>query len=415
MSDEKFSYKTEAILNGLQAAEFLGVKIATLYAYVSRGLLESVNSSGGRERGYRMLDLLRLRKTQKGVHLQADRTAAEWTGPLIKSAITEIRPDGHYYRGESAIKLAESDVPFESVAELLWGQAKEVRERRFVAFETKSQRFLKKFNSSIAKDSDFLDSLKALISMLELSDARHTKLDSADSFKTARNLIATMSLSLDRSGRHAATLKFAPISKIILRCLTGSKSNERAQALNRALVLCADHELNASTLAARVAASCDAPLYSCLLSALGTFSGDLHGARSRQIEDLVRGSMHYASVSSWFKQYSRECPVPPGFGMHLYPEGDPRGKSLLTAATQINSRSATLKQLVRIIEYVEEQTGQKPNVDCGLAGLSFALELPVGSATGLFAISRTAGWVAHAVEQRLYGGMIRPRARYIGR
>jgi citrate synthase len=159
-------------------------------------------------------------------------------------------------------------------------------------------------------------------------------------------------------------------------------------------VLCADHELNASTLSARVAASCDAPLHSCVLSALGTFSGDLHGARSRQIEDVVRGSMHYASVSSWFKQYSRDYPVPPGFGMQLYPDGDPRGKSLVATAVQTNSRSAPLKQLMRIIEYVEEQTGQKPNIDCGLAALSFALELPPGSATALFAISRTVDWSA---------------------
>ena len=221
--------------------------------------------------------------------------------------------------------------------------------------------------------------------------------------------MASMAFSLDISAQMLGTLKSQPMSKIMLQCLTRSRSNERAQALNRALVVCADHELNASTLAARVAASCDAPLHSILLSALGTFSGDLHGARSRQVEDLVRGSLHYKSAAAWLKQYSRERAVPPGFGMSLYPGGDPRGRCLIDTATAANARSQKLKQLIQIVDAVVESTGEQPTIDCGLAAISFALDLPPGAANAIFAISRTAGWVAHAMEQKSYGGMIAPR------
>ncbi|NJL72200.1 MAG: helix-turn-helix domain-containing protein, partial [Candidatus Competibacteraceae bacterium] len=112
-SDEKF-------LVGAQAAEFLGVKPATLYAYASRGQIESVPGASGRERCYRLSDLIRLRQSARGVKSARDSEPAVWTGPAIKSAITEIREDGHRYRGQNAIALALKKTSFEDTAELLW-------------------------------------------------------------------------------------------------------------------------------------------------------------------------------------------------------------------------------------------------------------------------------------------------------
>src|SRR4030095_6405407 len=118
-----------------------------------------------------------------------------------------------------------------------------------------------------------------------------------------------------------------PIAQTILNALSPGVSEERASVINCALVLCADHELNASALAARIAASCDASIYSCLLSALGSFSGSLHGSASRRAEDIVTSSLRFKSARAWLKDYLQEFERIPGFGTDLYQKGDPRAKA----------------------------------------------------------------------------------------
>ena len=104
----------------------------------------------------------------------------------------------------------------------------------------------------------------------------------------------------------------------------------------------------------------------------------------------------------------------PGFGTQLYEHGDPRAKLLIEMALSTSSRNKNLKRLVEIVECVQEHLGLEPNLDVGLAAMSYALSLKPGSGTSIFAVSRAAGWIARAKEQRRYGGKIRPRARYIG-
>ena len=109
----------DKLLTGAQAAEFLGVKSATLYAYASRGLIVSMPSENARERSYKLSDLIKLRQSARGFKNSKDAEPV-WTGPVVKSSITEIREDGHRYRGQRAIDLAQADTPFGKVAELLW-------------------------------------------------------------------------------------------------------------------------------------------------------------------------------------------------------------------------------------------------------------------------------------------------------
>src|SRR5262249_20325684 len=161
-----------------------------------------------------------------------------------------------------------------------------------------------------------------------------------------------------------------------------------------------DHELNASALAARVAASCDASLYSCLLAALGTFSGTLHGSASLRAESIVTSSMRFKSASAWLKDALKQYDKIPGFGMDLYENGDPRARYLLDAAKAVSSRNPHLRRLFEIVQCVDEEMDLKPNVDVGLAAISYALSLPAGSGSAMFAVSRASGWIAHAVEQR---------------
>jgi citrate synthase len=403
----------EKYFSGSQAAEFLGVKAATLYAYASRGMIESVAAESGRERAYRLTDLIKLRQSSRGFKSQKDQEIPTWTGPVIKSAITEIRNEGHRYRGQDASELARKGIPFELVAELLWETDASQNEWQ----ATKPLAVPKHLKKLASDEVDYLDLVKILIASVEISDPVTRKLLGDDLFATARRLIVTMALTPGFSESSEGYIFDAqyPIAQTLLASLRASRSREKAAVVNSALVLCADHELNASALAARIAASCDASLYSSLLSAVGTFSGSLHGLASRRTENIVSTSMKFKSTNAWLKDYLKHSDTIPGFGTDLYAQGDPRARFLLEAAQSIANKNANLNRLLEIVESVEEQIGTKPNLDIGLAAITYALSLPPGSGSTIFAVSRTAGWIAHAFEQRAYGGLIRPRAKYIGK
>ncbi len=404
----------DKLLTGAQASEFLGVKSATLYAYASRGLIESIPSINARERCYRLSDLIRLRQSSRGFKTTKDSEAPVWTGPVIKSAITEIKNDGHRYRGQPVIELAISDIQFESIAELLWEteNSAQIDWRAVTPLAVPSHVQLR-----AAPDTDYLDLLKYLLVSIEMDDPVSRLLMADGIFDTARRLIVTMSILPGISqGRNRYIIDAQyPIAQTLLAALVGSESEESARVVNRALVLCADHELNASALATRIAASCDSSLYSSLLSALGTFSGNLHGSASRRTEDMITNSLRFANAKAWLKDFLRQYPSIPGFGTELYSSGDPRAKLLIETAQSVSPNNEFVIRLNEIVECVREQLSLEPNLDVGLAAISHALSLPPGSGTTIFAVSRTAGWIAHAIEQRTYGGIIRPRARYIGK
>ena len=405
----------DKLLSVAEAAEFLGVKTATLYAYASRGQLESLSSGAdGRERAYRMSELLRLRNSARGVKNSKDSEPPGWTGPLIKSSITEICDDRHKYRGQDVLKLARSVKPFEIVAELLWDtdESSLMEWSRAKPFAAGKQ--IKKI---AVPESDFLDLLKLLLVSIEMSEPLSHKLLSGDVYSDARRLISSMAICAGVTHQRDATVSSGvlPLAQTLLFALSGTKSSEKSELINSALVLCADHELNASALAARVAASCDATLFSAVLSALATFSGTMHGAASRRAEDLVANSLRFPSAGAWLKDYMRHSDNIPGFGSDIYSAGDPRAQFLIDAASKLNSKSKPLGRLIEICDCVEQQLGTLPNLDVGLAAISYALSLPPGSGTTIFAVSRTAGWIAHAIEQRSYGTAIRPRAKYIGK
>lgn len=405
----------EKLLSGAQAAEFLGVKAATLYAYASRGFIESIPAQSGRERTYRLSDLLKLRNSNRGVKSSKDPDQPTWTGPLIKSSITEITADGHRYRGQDALALARENKPFESIAELLWDTPDGSHSEWS---RCKPYSMPKQFRKSVAPESDYLDVVKLILVLVEMTEAISPKLLSDEIFIAARRLIVSMTEAagiLYEQVPQPASGKYF-IAQTLLSALSGVKSGEKAQALNCALVLCADHELNASALAARVAASCDAPLFACLLSALGTSSGSLHGAATGRAEDCVSMSMKFKSASSWLKDHLKHNDAVPGFGSEIYSGGDPRASLLIETAVNISSnKNKNLLRLLELVDCVRDNLSLEPNLDVGLAALSYALALPARSGTTIFAVSRASGWIAHAIEQRMYGGTIRPRARYIGK
>ena len=180
------------------------------------------------------------------------------------------------------------------------------------------------------------------------------------------------------------------------------------------LVLCADHELNVSCFAARVAASAGADLYGCISAALATFCGSRQGGATEQVEALIAEIKTPQRAGVFVRERIRRGEHIEGFGHRLYRHGDPRARPLYALARKVGSRDPGLRTLCALVEACEATEYGAPNLDVGLVAMRMAIGLPRGSATLLFAIGRIAGWVAHAMEQHAAGFLLRPRARYVG-
>jgi citrate synthase len=195
----------------------------------------------------------------------------------------------------------------------------------------------------------------------------------------------------------------------------GGRGGERAsEAIDSALILCAEHDLNASALVARTAASAGASLNMCVIAALATLSGERHGGLCDVVERWVGSLATPADAREGVRRRAQLGQSIPGFDHPLYPRGDPRGKALIDLAVSLNRPSLALEVCLSLIDEVNESVGLFPSLDMGLVTLAFALAAPPHAAITLFAVGRTAGWLAHALEQRNAAYLLRPRSRYTG-
>jgi citrate synthase len=337
--------------------------------------------------------------------------------PILDTAVSTIDPSGPRYRGYSALELAAGGHPFEAVATLLWtGELPE----QPPPFEAPSlgvdERALVQLLPPSPSRYDVEEILPLFVAALRGADPlRHGLPEPAEQARarnTVRRLAAAVALGApDAPSRLGAALGAPSLAGALVAALGGPP--EASAAVDRALVLCADHELNPSTFAARVAAATGADRYAVLLAALSTWSGPRHGGASEPIERLVlegRSSPARALAA----RFRLGEPVP-GFGHRLYEAGDPRATSLLADAHALGSRDGRWQALQEILQQMAELGHPPPNLDVGLVGLCFAAGLPEGAARAIFAVGRTAGWLAHAWEQAGSGELLRPRAEYVGR
>jgi citrate synthase len=190
-------------------------------------------------------------------------------------------------------------------------------------------------------------------------------------------------------------------------------SGREEAALNRALVVAADHELNASTFAARVVASTGADLYGCLSAALAALSGPRHGGAADRVDALLLEAGPPERVEQVVHDRQRRGEVIEGFAHPIYaPHADPRGTLLIEIARELAGGSDAVDSVLALVDAMQDGGFGGPSIDVGLVAVARALSLPVGSATALFAVGRTVGWVAHCLEQYEAGYLLRPRARY---
>jgi citrate synthase len=378
-----------------EAIALLGVRLPTLYAYVSRGWVRSIPGPRRRGRLYARADLDRLkaRHDARAGHAAVAVDALRWGEPVLDSAITRIDREGTFYRGHSVSALANEDVPFESVAELLWrGDMPAERARpswRADGLGLASSRIATALRQSGSGDP----LLRLMLAIPVFAGADSDRAASSTDVECARARTLLVRLRCvpgiaDRTRRERA-LAASTMARGVLEAFGARKGREAERAVNRCLVVCADHELNASTFAARVAASAGCNLYACIVAALAVLSGSLHGGVTDQVAALVEGV------------------------------GSPdRARSFVTERTRLGDsnarRDVRVATLLAVIDAMRALGREPPNLDAGLVAVAFTLGLPAGAASVLFALGRTVGWVAHVIEQRSSAYVIRPRARYVG-
>lgn len=192
---------------------------------------------------------------------------------------------------------------------------------------------------------------------------------------------------------------------------------ESARALDVALILRAENELNPSTFAARVIASTGADLYAGVIGALSALSGPRHGWHTRHVLAALEEIGQPDNTGEWVRERLARSAKLPGFGHQVYKGEDPRTVLLRTLAERECGKAGRMElyQSARELESLAlRETGQHPIVDFYLAPLYRALGIPADLFTTVFAISRMPGWVAHLLEQYTDDKLIRPRAEYIG-
>lgn len=381
------------LLSARDAADRLGVKIDTLYAYVSRGLLRSTEVVGSRERHY---DADEIESFRAGRGTTRARPPAQDLIPVISSAICLIEDHRLYYRGRDALVLAEN-ATLEEVAGILW-------EAGAVAALHPP--------TPLARAGEGLQPLgiieRCQMRLAALSTADHAALDltKAGMVRTGRLILGELTSCVA-----GPTPKTLPVH----RQLAGAwgLDDPGADLLRRCLVLLADHELNASTFVARCIASTGATPYAAVSGALAALSGRRHGGASAQAEALFRELGDSAEPIPILAARLKRGEGLPGLGQPLYPNGDPRARAIIEALT--TALPEVGRRVVKAAVAALELTGQLPNVDFALGATTATLGLPPGAALGIFLVARSVGWIAHAMEQYATGVLIRPRARYTGR
>ncbi|KCZ83810.1 citrate/2-methylcitrate synthase [Hyphomonas jannaschiana] len=368
------------------ALEALGVKPQTLYAYVSRGLIASrPDETDPRASVYSAADIAGLVKRRRsGRGRQAIASAAiSWGDPVMETAITTVRDGKLIYRGKDAVKLA-ADATLEEAAALLWQAPAPSPSRpatgKEAAGDTGKARLLAFLADRAAHDPPSFGRGSAALSE-----------DGAQLLAgvcTAVTGTGGRGFYHQRLGRHWG---LSPGGTDLLR---------------RALVLVADHELNPSTFAARVAASTGAPLAACALAGCAALTGPLHGEASARALAYLRLAMKDGPQAALSGIAARGERIP-AVGHTLYPSGDPRAAALIRWMKPAPA-------LKRAIKAAEAASGEAANVDMALAALSVQLDLPEDAPFLIFASGRMAGWIAHAIEQQGSGRLIRPRANYTG-
>ena len=378
-------------LAAAEALDLMQVRPQTLYASVSRGRIRAKPDAADPRRSlYHRDDVQRIAARTRG-RRSSEAVATEtirWGEPVLASAVSTVAEGRLWYRGHDACLLA-AHATLEEVAGLLWECA---APRLASVVPHDAARAVK----GAAPLQSGLLALAARAATDPPSRGRSRAVLQAE----AADVIGTLADAL----LGPAPSKALPLHQ---RMATAWRRPRAANVLRRALVLMADHELNASTFASRVTASTGASLAACLLTGLATLTGPLHGGAAAAVQALVRGAAANGADAAVREWLAHDRPLA-AFGHPLYPSGDVRCTALLAEIVSLPPAFEALRTAG------ERLVGEAANIDFALAAMAAVHKLPADAPLTLFALARSVGWTAHVLEQQATGQLIRPRARYTG-
>jgi citrate synthase len=418
------------LLTAAEAAAALGVRLPTLYAYVSRGLLRSEPVAGGRVRGYPAADVeaLRQRSAIRRDPPRAVRQALDWGAPVLDSALTLIAGGRLFYRGEDAVELARRGESLERVAALLWlGRL----DASLPVPAPWRLAVLPRLEPELAASRAWrpFQRMQVWLPLATAEDPGAYDLRPAAVVAAGAwllPLLATLAAGTTRGlldapaapeGMRAAAVLAHAWAPAEGAATDADDAAELARLLDLALVLSADHELNVSAFTARCVASAGAPPQAAVAAGLEALGGVRHGGQAERVEALLAELAAPASGGSIRDRLAarlRRGEEIPGFGHRLYLEGDPRARLLLDVVAARRPVPPVAELAAEVAAAAFDLLHERPNLDFGLVTLARALGLPAGAPMALFAVGRSAGWIAHVLEQIADGRLIRPRARYVG-
>jgi citrate synthase len=430
MNGEPEGLMTEWI-GAAEAAHRLGIKPASLYSYVSRGVLSPRRGPDGRVSMFDADEIAGLARRGR------PRRAPGHAEIVIETELTEISGDRLWFRGHDATVLATSRT-FEEVATLLWtgslsDAATSVPWRataEAVAVGTAAQ-------AALPPGTYPLERLQVIVPAVAATDQLRLHLDRPAVIAAARCIIAAMTDCLPRpagnaadgssampadgiAGRLDATSGCGVVpgdgiaGRLAARLCTRPVPDAIVGVLRAALVLAADHELAASTFAARVAASVRADPYAVVGTGLGAMSGALHGGASLASEVMLGSARSPADAPRVVGELLRRGERIPGLGHFVYKAGDPRSVLLMELIRKAAPGSDRLAVAEAVLAEAQRRALPAPNVEFSLAVLSAVAGMIQGAGEAIFAIARTAGWLAHALEEYDRAAPIRPRGVYTG-
>lgn len=394
----------QGYLSAAEAAARLGVKRATLYAYVSRGLLERAHSSDGRRSLFDPDEIDAFRSERR-------RSASGELNTVIASSITRIEARGHWYREVSALRLVETRQSFESVADLLW-QCEHESTKWILNSELRHT--LARVADALPVSTPALDRLRVSLSVTSALNTERAQEQPEAITRAGRTLIQAMCFGL--GGRSPRQM---PLAQRLWPGLVGGSrkasarlDEKRLRCLEAAMILLADHGLATSTFGVRVTASVRADPYSVVATGLGAMAGVLHGcaadASVRLFEYANRHGVDHALAG--FTGANQRIP---GFGHKIYKVKDPREKCLLALVYDAWAEDPRLPGIRTLRAAAKRLTPMPPNIDFALGAMAWLGGFR-DSGTSIFAIARSAGWIAHAMEEFAEEPVrFRPRAQYI--
>ncbi len=359
-------YLMGELVDARTAAQRLGVDVRSLYAYVSRGSLRRVPGPGGRGSRYDSDELELLARRSRPRTLPRPAASIDL---VIATRVSTVSDGVVRYRGKDVAGLVAAGEPFERVADLLWLGSTPGTDADWYPQATAdgSSRLAPRQIPVLQRLAIAVAEMPAPVGETRPGDSGATP----DWPGYGRRLIARVTADgggAAESVARRAWRQWSPLRPTV----------PRVRALNAALVLLAEHELALSTLAVRVAASARAAPAGCVLAGLSTLSGALHGGAPKAVHEMLLARQ----------------PVTAGFGHLVHAHGDPRTAPLLEAVQAF----ATPHDRA-LIDAARAGLPAPPNVDFALGALSYCARMPPEGATAIFAIARTAGWIAHAAEE----------------